>query len=248
MASALRKVTQPLLQSARDLAPVLLVVIFFQVFVIREPLPGIEPKTFGFVFVLIGLTLFVRGLNMSIFPLGESLAYSLARSGSLPLLISFAFLLGFGSTFAEPALNAVIAAVSEVAAADAVISTGADGSRKFATALRYGISASVGLGVAMGAVRIVLGWPAAPLILIGYSLALLLAIGAPAALGGVAFDAGAAATSAINIPLITALGIGIATVIRNRNPMIDGFGLVAFASVMPTIAILLGAYVFLPLQ
>jgi Protein of unknown function (DUF1538) len=248
MLSALQKVAQSLLQSARDLAPVLLVVIFFQLFVIREPLPGIEQKIFGFVFVLIGLTLFVRGLDMSIFPLGENLAYSLARSGSLLLLISFAFLLGFGSTFAEPALNVVIATVSEVAAADTVISTGPDGPRKFATALRYGISASVGLGVAIGAVRIVLGWPAAPPVLIGYCLALLLAIGAPAALGGVAFDAGAAATSAINIPLITALGVGIATVIRNRNPMMDGFGLVAFASVMATIAILLGAYVFFPFQ
>jgi hypothetical protein len=244
MLSALQKIAQSLLQSARDLAPVLLVVIFFQLFVIREPLPGMEQKIFGFVSVLIGLTLFVRGLDMSIFPLGESLADSLARSGSLLLLISFAFLLGFGSTFAEPALNAVIATASEVAAADG----GPDRSRKFATALRYGISASVGLGVAIGAVRIVLGWPAAPPVLIGYCLALLLAIGAPAGLGGVAFDAGAAATSAINIPLIAALGIGIATVIRNRNPMMDGFGLVAFASVMPTIAILLGAYVFLPLQ
>jgi len=248
MLSALQKVAQSVLQSARDLAPVLLVVIVFQLFVIREPLPGMEQKILGFVFVLIGLTLFVRGLDMSIFPLGESLAYSLARSGSLLLLISFAFSLCFGSTFADPALNVVIATVSEVAAADAVILTGPDGARKFATALRYGISASVGLGVAIGAVRIVLGWPAAPPVLIGYCLALLLALGAPAALGGVAFDAGAAATSAINVPLIMALGVGIAMVVEERNPIVDGFGLVALASVMPTIAILLGAYAFLPLR
>ena len=248
MLSVLQKVAQSLLHSARDLAPVLLVVIFFQLFIIREPLPRIEEKILGFVFVLIGLALFVRGLDMSIFPLGESLAYSLARSGSLLLLISFAFLLGFATTFADPALNAVIATVSEVAAADTVILTGPDGPREFATALHYGISASVGVGVAIGTLRIVLGWPAVPSVLIGYSLALVLALGAPVAIGGIAFDAGAAATSAINVPLIMALGVGIAMVIEKRNPIVDGFGLVALASVMPTIAILLGAYSFLPLR
>jgi hypothetical protein len=91
-------------------------------------------------------------------------------------------------------------------------------------------------------------WPAAPLVLGGYGAALLLALGAPAAVSGVAFDAGAAATSAINIPLIMALGVGTASVIRGRNPIGDGFGLVALASVMPMIAVLLGAYALLPLR
>jgi hypothetical protein len=118
----------------------------------------------------------------------------------------------------------------------------------FATALRFGISGGVGLAVALGTMRIVLGWPVAPLILGGYGTALLLALGAPGAIGGLAFDAGAAATSAINIPLIMALGVGIASVIQGRNPIADGFGLVAFASVMLMIAVLLGAYAMLPLR
>ena len=237
-----------LLESARNLAPVLLVIAFFQTMVIKEPLPDLEQKALGFACVLIGLTVFVRGLAMSLFPIGEGLAHSLAERGSVLLLVAFAFSLGFGSTFAEPALGAVIATAAEIAAADSLVVSGSDGARRFGSALRFGISCGVGLGVALGSLRIVLGWPAAPLVLGGYSAALLLALGAPAAVGGVAFDAGAAATSAINIPLIMALGVGIASVMQARNPIADGFGLVAFASVMPMIAVLLGAYAMLPLR
>jgi hypothetical protein len=237
-----------LLESARNLAPVLLVIAFFQTMVIGDPLPDLNQKALGFACVLIGLTVFVRGLAISLFPIGEGLAHSLAERGSVLLLLAFAFSLGFGSTFAEPALGAVIATAAEIAAADGLVTPGPDGTRRFAAALRFGISGGVGLGVAIGSMRIVLGWPATPLVLGGYGAALLLALGAPAAVGGVAFDAGAAATSAINIPLIMALGVGIASVMQGRNPMIDGFGLVAFASVMPVIAVLLGAYAMLPLR
>lgn len=238
-------VVQPLLESARDLAPILLVLTIFQGLIIREPLPDLEQKIAGLLCLLIGLTLFVRGLAMSLFPLGESLAHALARRGSLLLLLAFAFTLGFASTFAEPALLAVITAATEAAVADGLIGPDPGETGPFAAALRYGISGGVGLAVAMGALRIVLGWPAATLILGGYGAALILALVAPAAVVGIAFDAGAAATSVINIPLIAALGVGIASVMRDRNPVVDGFGLIAFASVMPMIAVLLGGTAYL---
>jgi Protein of unknown function (DUF1538) len=123
----------------------------------QEPLPDLEQKIVGFAFVLIGLTVFVRGLAMSLFPMGEGLAHSLAERGSVLLLLAFAFALGFGSTFAEPALGAVIATAAEIAAAEALVAPDPNGARTFAAALRLGISGGVGLGVAIGTLRIVLG-------------------------------------------------------------------------------------------
>lgn len=230
-------------ENARDLAPFLLVVVAFQLAVVREPMPELGTKLVGGALVLGGLTLFVRGLSMSLFPLGEGLAETFARRGNLALLLAFAFAIGFGSTVAEPALGAVVTQAAEAAAAAGLVSDGAEGVERYALALRYAASAAVGLAVTLGCWRIVMGWPAFWFVLALYGgiTALALASGTP--LLGVAFDAGAAATSAINIPLIAALGVGLAGSIRGRRPLVDGFGLVALASLMPMLAIILGAAV-----
>lgn len=223
----------------RDLIPILCVVALFQLLVIREPMLDLERRIGGAIFALIGLTLFVRGLSMSIFPLGDGMADWLARRGSLTLLLGFGFALGFGSTVAEPALSAV--ADQAALALTSTTATGVDVGQAahFSLFLRYTVAVSVGVAIAVGVLRIVKGWPVTWLVLPGYGLATLLALFSQSALSAVAFDAGAAATSAINIPLMLALGVGLAAMIRGRNPLLDGFGLVALASLTPMVVVLL---------
>ncbi|MCB4825338.1 DUF1538 domain-containing protein [Roseicella aerolata] len=232
-----------LLENLRDLAPLLLVVGFFYAVVLRAPPPEIGTKLAGAVLVVLGLTFFVRGLSMSLFPLGEGLADTFARRGNLILLLSFAFAIGFGSTVAEPALLAVAMQAGTAAAEAGLVEGGEEAATRTALALRYAASAAVGVAVVLGCLRIILGWPAWWFLLGGYGLAATLALLRDTPLLGVAFDAGAAATSAINIPLIAALGIGLASVIHGRRPLADGFGVVALASLMPMLVVLLGALV-----
>lgn len=223
----------------RNLLPILCVVALFQLVVIREPMPELERRIGGALFALVGLTLFVRGLSMSIFPLGDRMADWLARQGSLTLLLGFGFAVGFGSTIAEPALSAV-ADQAALALASPVSARGGDGqAARFSLFLRYAVAVSVGVAVAVGVLRIVKGWPITWFVLPGYAFATVLALVTQSALSAVAFDAGAAATSAINIPLMLALGVGLAAMIRGRNPLLDGFGLVALASLTPMVVVLL---------
>jgi Protein of unknown function (DUF1538) len=233
------------LQNARDLLPIVLVVAFFQGAVLRQPMPDLGSKLLGAVLILVGLTLFVRGLSMSLFPLGESLAGAFARRGNLALLLVFAFALGFGSTVAEPALFAVVSQAAETASTAGLIGDAPGQADRYALTLRYVASAAVGVAVALGCWRIIMGWPVAWFVLGGYGLASVVALAGSTPLLGVALDAGAAATSAINVPLIVALGTGLATMLRNRSPLVDGFGLVALASLMPLLSILLGSLVLL---
>jgi hypothetical protein len=230
----------PLIQNGRDLAPVILVIAFFQFAVVQETVPALGEKFIGLAFVLVGLTLFIAGLSWSLFPLGERLAEEFARRANLWLLLAFAFAVGFGSTVAEPALISV----SWQAAMAMNIDGTPDEIARTALVLRLATSAAVGLSVMLSCIRIVLGWPALAPILVIYGLACLLVLVQPTPMAGIAFDAGAAATSAINIPLIAALGIGLATVLEGRSPLTDGFGAVALASAMPMITILLGATLF----
>lgn len=222
----------------RDFLPILGVIAAFQWLVVGEPMPDLQRRLGGLALTLVGLTFFVRGLTMSIFPLGDGLAYGLARRGSVPLLLAFGFALGFGSTVAEPALAAVAAQAAEAAAAAGSIAGGAEAVAWFSLLLRYIVAAAVGLAVAVGVIRIVKGWPISWLILPGYGLASILGLVSDSALSGIAFDAGAAATSAINVPLMMTLGVGLAATIRGRNTLVDGFGLVAMASLMPIVVIL----------
>ena len=224
---------QALLGSLRDLAPILLVVTFFQLAVIRQPLPNLMDMLLGTLFVVIGLTLFVQGLELGLFPVGGSMAQSFARKGSLFWLLVFAFALGFGTTVAEPALIAIADEAAAVAAEGGMIDNSEESRDRYATGLRYTVALSVGIAILMGVLRIIRGWPLHYLIIGGYIGVIVMTVFAPHEIIGIAYDSGGVTTSTITVPLVTALGVGLASSIKGRNPMIDGFGLIAFASLTP---------------
>lgn len=236
--------------SLRDLLPVVLVMSFFQTLVIQQPLPdtlALFDLALGLLFVVIGLTLFIKGLELGLFPLGENLARAFVHKGSVAWLLLFAFALGFGSTVAEPALIAVAARAAIVVSESGLIENSSLAQTSFAFTLRMIVALSVGTAVVVGVLRIFKGWPLHLMIIGGYILVLLLTPLAPAELVGIAYDSGGVTTSTITVPLVTALGVGLATAIKGRNPMLDGFGLIAFASVMPIIFVLLFGIVGLDL-
>lgn len=225
--------------TARDLVPIVAVVGFFQIVVLRQPVGDLGGLALGFGFVLAGLALFVRGLELALFPLGAALADALALRGSLLLLVIFAFGLGYGTTVAEPALIAVAGEAARVMAAGGVIEPGPASLDATAIALRHTVAVSVGVALVIGVWRIVAGWPIHWMIVSGYLLVLALTAIAPREIVGIAYDSGGVTTSTITVPLVTALGVGLASAIKGRNPMIDGFGLVAFASLTPIIFVLI---------
>jgi len=236
---AFKALGSSLLGSVRDLAPVVLVVMFFQLVVLQQPIPNLVQLVTGLLLVVLGLTFFIRGLEMGLFPIGESLAHALARKGSLFWLLVFAFTLGFGTTVAEPALIAVSEEAAEVAADAGAIATGDDAREAYANGLRLTVAFSVGFAILLGVVRILKGWPMHWMIIGGYVVVVLLTAIAPREIIGIAYDSGGVTTSTITVPLVTALGVGLATSIRGRNPMIDGFGLIAFASLTPMIFVMI---------
>ncbi len=239
MNSSTRAMIGLLGSTARDLAPILLIVAFFQLVVIRQPVDDLAGLLIGFLFVLFGLAIFIRGLNMALFPLGEALANALALRGSLTLLVIFAFGLGFGTTVAEPALIAVGEEAVRVLSATGVIAASPEAKKFYVQALRYTVAVSVGLSLVIGVFRILKGWPIQWLIIGGYVIVMALTTIAPKEIIGIAYDSGGVTTSTITVPLVTALGVGLASAIKGRNPMIDGFGLIAFASLMPIIFVLI---------
>jgi uncharacterized membrane protein (DUF2068 family) len=221
-----------------DLAPLLFVIAFFELVVLRQPIPNLVDLLIGFVFVLAGLTLFIQGLELGLFPLGESMAHAFARKGSVFWLIVFAFSLGFGTTVAEPALIAIAAEASEIAAAADVVVDTEDAREAYALGLRFTVALSVGIAIVLGVIRILKGWPLHFMIAGGYVLVVLMTAIAPREIIGLAYDSGGVTTSTITVPLVTALGVGLASSIRGRNPMLDGFGLIAFASLTPMIFVM----------
>ena len=225
----------------RDLLPVVLVVAFFQLVVIGRPLPeGLAPGELllGVALVLVGLTLFIRGLEVGLFPLGETLARELAERGHAFWLFAFAFTLGFGTTIAEPALIAVAGKAARVVGEAGMLAGDSEAMARFALELRIVVAFSVGTAVMLGVWRILAGWPLHVMVISGYVVVLLLTLVVPPTIVGIAYDSGGVTTSTITVPLVTALGIGLATCIRGRNPLLDGFGLIAFASVLPIIFVL----------
>ena len=226
------------LGTARDLAPIVGVVAVFQFLVLRQPMVDVGDKLVGLLFVMAGLAIFVLGLELALFPLGETLADSFANKGSLVWLLLFAFALGFGTTVAEPALIAVSREAARVMADIGAVDADAAAQASYANALRYTVAAAVGSSLVIGVIRILLGWPIHFLIIGGYLLVVVLTAFAPAEIIGIAYDSGGVTTSTVTVPLTTALGVGLASVIRGRNPMIDGFGLVAFASLLPIVFVL----------
>ena len=221
-----------------DLTPILAVVMFFQIVVIRQPFPQIGEIIFGFVFVLIGLMLFVEGLEIGLFPIGETMAYALAKKGSLMWLMVFSFALGFSTTIAEPALIAVAKEAALISSEAGIIENSQKTMNLYATGLRVTVAFSVGLAIVLGVLRILKGWPLYYLIIGGYILVMLMTIIAPREIIGLAYDAGGVTTSTITVPLVTALGVGLASVIKGRSPLVDGFGLIAFASLLPMIFVM----------
>jgi hypothetical protein len=227
-----------IIDSVRNVAPILLVIALFQTIVLRQPLPNLAGLLIGTMLVILGLTLFLRGLGMALFPIGESLAYGFARKGKLFWLLIFAFALGFATTFAEPALIAVAGKAADVAANGGVISNTEDAREAYAFRLRMTVGLAVGLAVVVGVVRIIRGWPIQYLIVVGYIGVVIMTFFAPREIIGIAYDAGGVTTSTITVPLVTALGIGLASSIKGRNPMVDGFGIIALASLTPMIFVM----------
>lgn len=235
----LRNFLIALQRSARDLLPIVLVIAFFQLAVLQQPFPKTADLIVGMILVVLGLTLFIRGLEMGLFPIGESLAYEFARKGSLFWLLAFAFALGFGTTIAEPALIAVAGEAAKVAAEGGMIINTLEARSDYAIGLRLTVAVSVGLAITIGVLRILRGWPIQYLIVGGYICIVLLTTVAPEEIIGIAYDSGGVTTSTITVPLVTALGIGLASSIKGRNPMIDGFGLIAFASLTPMMFVMI---------
>ena len=221
-----------------DLAPILVVVLVFQVLVIRQPIPDIGNLITGTLFVVLGLTLFIQGLEQSLFPIGESMAYALARKGSLFWLLTFAFCLGFGTTVAEPSLIAVAQEAANIAEKAGIIEQTDDAKDDYALGLRITVALSVGFAILVGVLRIIRGWPLYYLIIGGYCGVIAITPFAPPEIIGIAYDSGGVTTSTITVPLVTALGVGLATAIKGRNPMVDGFGLIAFASLTPIVFVM----------
>jgi len=227
-----------LLDSTRDLLPIIVVIAFFQLVILKQPIPNLNEILIGTLFVVVGLALFIKGLEMALFPIGETIAYAFARKGSTVWLLVFAFSLGFGTTIAEPALIAVSAEAAKVAANAGLIIDSVTSRESYADGLRVTVAVSVGLAILIGVIRIIKGWPLQYLIIGGYIGVVIMTAFAPKEIIGIAYDSGGVTTSTVTVPLVTALGVGLASSIRGRNPMVDGFGLIALASLTPMIFVM----------
>jgi hypothetical protein len=229
--------------SAKDIAPIVIFLFAFQIFVIRERIPNLGQMLVGFAFVTVGLGLFLVGLEESLFPLGRLMAQQLTEpvflheagghiEGALTWqdfywVYLFAAAIGFSTTLAEPALMAVSIKANEVSA-------GAVG----VWGLRVAVALGVGFGVALGCLRIITGLPLQYFIAAGYLVVIVQTAMAPKMIVPLAYDSGGVTTSTVTVPLITALGLGLAEAVPGRSPLLDGFGLVAFASLFPIISVL----------
>lgn len=227
-----------LFSSFLDLLPIVLVVLVFQIAVVRQPLPDVVTLVLGMLSVVLGMAMFVLGLEQSLFPLGDGLAYAFARKGSALWLLLFAFCLGFGSAVAEPSLVAVCQEAARIASQGQLIADTVAAQSDYAWGLRLTIAFAVGLALLVGVLRIVRGWPVYYTILGGYAAVAAVTPFAPKTIIGIAYDAGGVATTTITVPLVAALGVGLATAIKGRNPVSDGFGLVAFASLLPMVFVM----------
>lgn len=219
-----------LLLMLRDVAPIIGVIVVFQYFVLRKHIPYLPRVIFGFALVVFGLYAFVVGLKIGLFPIGESMAEQLIANDQFVWVYLFAFAIGFATTMAEPALIAIGQKAEEAA----------KGSLK-GSAIRILVALGVAVGITIGVHRILAGDSIHVYIMAGYALVILLTILAPKDIIALAFDLGGVTTSEVTVPLVTALGIGLATHLEGRNVLIDGFGLIAFASIFPIVSVMLYA-------
>ncbi|MFC1883310.1 DUF1538 family protein [Thermodesulfobacteriota bacterium] len=227
-----------LLGACRDLAPIVIVIALFQILVLRQPFPELVSVMTGLGLVIVGLALFVVGLDVGLFPLGETLAEEFALKGSLFWLLLFAFALGFGTTVAEPALIAVTREGAKAAAEAGFINNIPAAIQRYALHVRLTVAISVGIAIVIGVLRILRGWSLPILIVGGYILVMVMTLFAPKEIVGLAYDLGGVTTSTVTVPLVTALGVGLARTIRGRDPLTDGFGLIALASLTPMISVM----------
>ena len=234
----LKRFTTHVLGACRDLFPIIVVIVFFQLVVLRQPFPETANVIVGLILVILGLALFVVGLEIGLFPLGEAMAEAFAQKGSLFWLLLFGFGLGFSTTIAEPALTAITKEASVVAANANLIGSDPTSMSNYALGLRIVVALSVGVAILIGLIRILRGWPVQYLIIGGYVVVMIMTIFAPKEIVGIAYDSGGVTTSTVTVPLVTALGVGLAATIRGRNPLVDGFGLIAFASLLPMVFVM----------
>ena len=225
----------------RDVAPIVLLIAVFQILVIKKPIPNMTSVLLGGVFVVAGLSFFLMGLEMALFPVGEMMAKQLSDpvfikkyySGSLTQwqayywVYIFAGLIGFSTTIAEPSLYAVAIKANEVSGGTIGIFQ-----------LRLVVAVGVTLSLVVGTYRIVVGDSLSTYIMVCYILVVIQTIFVKKDLVALAYDSGGVTTSTVTVPIVVALGLGLASVVPGRNPALDGFGLIAFASVFPMITVL----------
>ncbi|MFT5835827.1 MAG: nitrogen regulatory protein PII [Sulfurimonas sp.] len=216
-----------LLSVTTDVLPILAVILFFQYVIIKKPISNLKEVLIGFGLVIIGLDAFIIGLEMGLFSLGESMALQLTQNDNNTIIYSFAFAIGFSTTMAEPSLTAIAKKAKEIS--DGKIND---------FVLRLFVALGVAIGIALGAFRIVNGGEIVYYIVVGYMIVIALTFIAPKYIIPIAYDSGGVTTSTVTVPLVAALGLGLATNIPGRDPLIDGFGLIAFASLFPMITVM----------
>ncbi|MEH6532139.1 MAG: DUF1538 domain-containing protein [Photobacterium frigidiphilum] len=242
-ASTLVQFSDTLMMTVRDVAPIVVIIFGFQLAVLRRPVANWRRVVLGFVYVIVGLSLFLMGLELALFPLGESMAEQLTAPEFLygegeviPLVIDwvdyywvyiFAAAIGFSTTVAEPSLIAVAIKASQVSGGTIQVN-----------GLRIAVALGVAMGIALGSYRIVVGDPLHYYIMAGYIIVVVQTYFAPKSIVPLAYDSGGVTTSTVTVPIVTALGLGLASTVPGRNPMLDGFGLIAFASLFPMITVM----------
>jgi hypothetical protein len=230
------------LQTILDVLPILTIIFGFQFFVLRQPVPNLKKVLIGLFYVLVGITLFLLGLEQALFPLGRQMAAQLTdpafihgvevvadqlRWQDYIWVYVFAFAIGMSTTIAEPSLIAVAIKANEVSA-------GAIG----IWGLRIAVALGVAIGIALGTYRIVTGTPLHYYIIVGYVIVIVQTFFAPKIIVPLAYDSGGVTTSTVTVPLVAALGLGLAETVPGRSVLIDGFGLIAFASLFPMISVM----------
>ncbi len=221
-------VLKGLLGVVLDVIPILAVIIFFQYVILRKPIDNLKEVIIGFALVIIGLDAFIVGLEMGLFTVGETMAFELTQYDNNFVIYSFGFLIGFSTTMAEPSLTAIAKKAKEIS--DGKIND---------FVLRLFVALGVAIGISLGAYRIVVGGEIVYYIMAGYMFVVALTFIAPKYIIPIAYDSGGVTTSTITVPLVAALGLGLATNIEGRDPLIDGFGLIAFASLFPMLTVML---------
>lgn len=230
-------------ETVRDVLPIAAVLAFFQLAILRRPLPNLRRALVGMAYVIAGLALFKVGLDNALFPLGRSMAEQLtapsfvgAAAGEAAewwryyWVYAFAAAIGFAATVAEPSLIAVTLKAEEVS-----------GGTIGAWPLRLAVATGVGLSVAVSAFRIVTGTPLYVFMVVGYAIVIVLTALAPRTIVPLAYDSGGVTTSTVTVPLVTALGLGLASTVPGRDEIVDGFGLIALASLFPIITVMVYA-------